>query len=243
VSPDGEIDLSSAPLLKTRLVGLLAEGYSRLVLDLSAVRYIDSTGLGVLVGVSRRLPGDGLLTIAHAPATVVRLLELTGLDRRFETFLTVEDALAHVSHSRPSHPSLCSDAAIVVGMAVAALPFAESEVAEVQRWLRVLRIHGEAAQALNCLGLSDPSADPSATTVPAREAPGHPCGDSVARVTAAAAGLAVDRDSPTVSTIDLLLAVMMVYGDTFDQTLRAYGTGSVELIECLGSSPVATGIG
>jgi hypothetical protein len=40
-----------------------------------------------------------------------------------------------------------------------------------------------------------------------------------------------------VSTVDLLLAVMTVYGDAFDRELRARGTGSAALIECLASSP------
>ena len=53
----------------------------------------------------------------------------------------------------------------------------------------------------------------------------------------AATAIAVDREAPTVSTVDLLLAVMLVYGDAFDHELRVHGTSSTELIECLGTSP------
>src|ERR1700761_4642654 len=48
VALDGEIDLATAPELKSTLTGLLAEGFGRFVLDLSGVRHMDSTGLGVV---------------------------------------------------------------------------------------------------------------------------------------------------------------------------------------------------
>ena len=86
VTPAGEIDLATAPLLKSRLVGLLGEGYTRFVVDLSTVRYLDSTGLGVLVAFSRRLKDGGLIALAQAPGPVLGLLQLTGLDARFELF-------------------------------------------------------------------------------------------------------------------------------------------------------------
>jgi hypothetical protein len=56
-------------------------------------------------------------------------------------------------------------------------------------------------------------------------------------VRAAATAIAEDREAATVSTVDLLLAVMLVYGDAFDHELRAHGTSSTDLIECLGTSP------
>ena len=100
VTPAGEIDLASAPRLKSSLVALLDEGFTRFVLDLCAVRYLDSTGLGVLIAFSRRLNAEGRIVLAHAPEPVLGLLELTGLDARFETFASMEDALAQVQGAR-----------------------------------------------------------------------------------------------------------------------------------------------
>ena len=243
VTPAGEIDLASAPLLKSSLLGLLGESYTRFVVDLSAVRYLDSTGLGVLIAFSRRLNDDGFIALAQAPASVLGLLQLTGLDARFEVLATVEDALAHVRGGRPAAPpSLSSDAAIVVGLAATALPFAESTGDELRRWVRILSIHGEAGRALRCVGLTDAGIEPPVIGGDDADGPRVQT-DSVTRVRAAAAAIAVDRDATSVSTVDLLLAVMMVYGDVFDHELRVHGTNSIELIECLGTRPDRTRIG
>ena len=87
VTPAGEIDLATAPLLKSGLVGLLGDGYTRFVVDLAAVRYLDSTGLGVLIAFARRLTEDGVVALAQPPAPVSALLEITGLDATFEVFV------------------------------------------------------------------------------------------------------------------------------------------------------------
>ena len=105
VTPAGEIDLASAPRLKSSLVALLDEGFTRFVLDLCAVRYLDSTGLGVLIAFSRRLNAEGRIVLAHAPEPVLGLLELTGLDAQFETFASMEDALAQVQGARRPAPA------------------------------------------------------------------------------------------------------------------------------------------
>jgi anti-sigma B factor antagonist len=238
VTPAGEIDLASAPRLKSSLVGLLDEGYARFVVDLSEVRYLDSTGLGVLIAFSRRLTDDGQIVLAHAPDSVIGLLELTGLDARFHTFGSVEDALGHLRGGRQAaQPPVCPDAAIVLGLAATALPFAESSADELRRWVRILSAHGEAGRALQCVGLTDAAIElPTATGGAVVDDSGAHA-DAVTRVTRAAAAIAADREATTVSTVDLLLAVMLVYGDAFDHELRVHGTSSVELIECLGSSP------
>jgi anti-sigma B factor antagonist len=238
-APVGEIDVATAPLLKSRLVGLLDRGFSRFVLDLSGVRYLDSTGLGVLIGFARRLGGDGQITLAHAPGPVLAILELTGLDASFEVFATTEDALAHLRGERqPAQPRLSSDAAIVVGLAATSLPFAESTVDELRRWVRILSAHGEAGRALRGVGVTDADVAYQAPGAGASDA-GSPSAhaESLMRVSAAAAVIASDRQAASVSTVDLLLAVMTVYGDAFDRELRARGTGTADLIECLASSP------
>jgi anti-sigma B factor antagonist len=245
VTPAGEIDVATAPRLKSSLVGLLDEGYIRFVADLSEVRYLDSTGLGVLIAFSRRLTDEGQIVLARAPDPVLRLLEVTGLDTRFQTFPSAEDALAQMRGDRqPAQPALCPDAAIVLGLAATALPFAESTADELRRWVRILSAHGEAGRALQRVGLTDTD-----TAIELPTAPGgvHADGpeahaDSVTRVSKAASAIAADREAGTVSTVDLLLAVMLVYGDAFDHELRVHGTSAIELIECLGTSPDAAGI-
>ena len=93
---EGELDLASAPNLKWTLTDLISGGARRIVLDLSAVTFIDSTALGVLVGIHRGLPADGRMAIARPGAEVMNILELTGLDATFETFPALDDALAFV---------------------------------------------------------------------------------------------------------------------------------------------------
>ena len=51
--------------------------------------------------------------------------------------------------------ALAPDAAIVLGIASTAMPFARTPEAEAERWLRVLRLHGEAGAALQALGVSE----------------------------------------------------------------------------------------
>jgi anti-sigma B factor antagonist len=244
VTPVGEIDLATAPLLKSRLVGHMANGFSRFVVDLSEVRYLDSTGLGVLIAFSRRLAADGVIALAQPPASVSHLLEVTGLDATFAVFATTDEALAHVrgEDELAAQPALSPDATIVVGLAVTALPFAESTGDELRRWIRILSIHGEAGRALQRFGLTDTEVDLTANPTASAVGPDAHA-DSVTRVTRAATAIAADRDAPAVSTVDFLLAVMLVYGDAFDRELRGHGTSSTELIECLGTSGEPAGIG
>lgn len=239
VTPAGEIDLATAPRLKSSLVVLLEEGFNHFVLDLSTVRYLDSTGLGILVGFARRLPDGGRVVLAQAPGSVVSLLELTGLDAQFTTFDHVEDALEQVrgGADASAQAPLCPDAEIALGLAATALPFAESSADELRRWVRILSAHGEAGRAFQRAGLSEASlAQPVAAGGSDADGSGT-AADSVTRVRALAAAIAADREAATIGTVDLLLAVMTVYGDAFDEELRVHGTSSIELIECLGSSP------
>jgi anti-sigma B factor antagonist len=107
VSLDGEIDLAAAPTLKVALLELLRERHTRFVVDLSLVRHIDSTGLGVLVGLRKRLADDGVVVIAAVPRNALRVFQVTGLDARFEIFSTVDRALAHATDSSMGTPGPC----------------------------------------------------------------------------------------------------------------------------------------
>ncbi len=96
VDVEGELDLATAPQLKWMLVDALDEGHTQLVLDLTRATFMDSTALGVLVGVSRNLAADGTLAIVCARAELLRIFELSGMDAMFDIHSTLDHALARV---------------------------------------------------------------------------------------------------------------------------------------------------
>ncbi|MGA7705353.1 MAG: STAS domain-containing protein [Solirubrobacteraceae bacterium] len=96
VSIEGELDLSAAPRLKWMLVDLLESGRTRLVVDLSLASFMDSTALGVLLGVKRRLKGEERLAIVCARPNVLKIFEFAGVDGAFAIFPTLDGALAYV---------------------------------------------------------------------------------------------------------------------------------------------------
>jgi len=90
----GEIDLYTAPEFKERMVELIEAGKTRIVVDLSAATFIDSTTLGVLVGGVKRLrPGGGSLALVCTDQNITKIFEITGLDRVFPIHASREDAL------------------------------------------------------------------------------------------------------------------------------------------------------
>jgi hypothetical protein len=131
-------------------------------------------------------------------------------------------------------PALAPDAAIVLGIASTALPFACTPEDAAERWLRVLRLHGEAGAALQALGVSEgplrasPEDDREWASFPgARDR------DALARVLEQATGHAGRRGAGGIATCDLLMAVMDVYGADFERVLEAHGTDRDEVIERL----------
>ncbi len=89
----GELDVSSSAALEEELQRV--NGASVIVLDLTDLEFIDSTGLGVLVKTHQRLREEGdQLAIVEGSGQVKRLLELTGLDRQLTLIASVEELLA-----------------------------------------------------------------------------------------------------------------------------------------------------
>lgn len=127
------------------------------------------------------------------------------------------------------HPSPDLDAALVLGMASTAIPFARSREAEAERWLRILRLHGEAGVALQALGVSEAPLEGVAAHEEVDESGGS--GDIVVRVGDAAALAAARRNAPCFGTVDVLVAVIDVYGSEFNHVLRAHGTDRDEVLE------------
>jgi hypothetical protein len=123
------------------------------------------------------------------------------------------------------------------------MPFARTPEDEVERWLRVLRLHGEVGIALQALGVSEGSLQVQGEgTDRARTAlAGVDDRDVVAQVAEDAAHIASRRGAAGVATTDVLMAVMYFYGADFDRVLRAHGTDRDEVIERLGTSEVDLG--
>lgn len=93
VSVSGEVDLHSSPDLRTAIIDVLGRKPRRLIIDLSNVRYMDSSGVGTMVEAKRRADrGGGQLVLAGLQPRVQSLLEIAQLDRFFDIAPTVEDA-------------------------------------------------------------------------------------------------------------------------------------------------------
>jgi anti-sigma B factor antagonist len=99
ISVEGELDLATAPRLKWMLVDSLETDRTRMVVDLSFVTFMDSTTLGVLVGVVRRLDAEDRLAIVCVRPNVLKIFEFAGLDGAFAIFPTLDEALAYVRGS------------------------------------------------------------------------------------------------------------------------------------------------
>lgn len=95
VTAAGEIDLVAAPRLREALSDHLAAGRSHLLLDLCQVTFIDSTGLGVVVGAGKKVRElGGSLRIACDNQRVLRLLAITGISRSVAVLPTLDEATA-----------------------------------------------------------------------------------------------------------------------------------------------------
>ena len=91
VAVRGEVDLYTGPLLWERLLAVIENGPSRVVLDLKEMPFMDSTGLTVMVMAMRRLQGSGGQLILRSPCRMAsKLLELTG----FSALLQIQDDAA-----------------------------------------------------------------------------------------------------------------------------------------------------
>ena len=240
VTVGGDLDLLSAPNLKWMLVDLLGDGHDRLVVDLTRVTFMDSTAVGVLVGVNRSLDSGARLALVCTQRNVLRIFEASGLDATFTIFDNIDEAIAYVQKdpdSAEAIATLAPDAAVVLGIATTAMPFARTRAQQAERWLRVLLLHGAVGVVLRGLGVTE-AAEPTADD-PAAAASSDPATapepDVIARITEDAGRVAHQRGANAVATTDLLLAVMHAYGADFNRVLMAHGTTADELIERLGA--------
>jgi anti-sigma B factor antagonist len=99
----GEIHVSTAPEFAQRLSAAIDSGKTAIVLDMSGVEFIDSTGLSVLLNGLRLVTQmHGRLAIVCANPTVLRLFQITSLDDTFDIFPDRAEAIAHVTQEPPA---------------------------------------------------------------------------------------------------------------------------------------------
>lgn len=91
----GEVDLATAPALRERLHAAQVDGASHLIVVLDEVRFLDSLGLGALIGAHKRARVlQGTFAVVCTSAPVLRVFEATAMHRVFRVVGTLDEALA-----------------------------------------------------------------------------------------------------------------------------------------------------
>jgi anti-sigma B factor antagonist len=107
----GEIDMYTAPELRERVISLIDDGTLHVIVDLREVGFLDSTGLGALVGSLKRLRmRDGSLDLVTNGGRILQVFQITGLTRAFALHSSVPDAIAADQHWQEAIVERGSDA-------------------------------------------------------------------------------------------------------------------------------------
>lgn len=97
VLPDEEIEVYNISEIKEVLFDIIEKGNRYLVMDMSKVEYIDSSGLGVLVSVLKKVKhAEGKLVLVSPKSSVKQILNLTNLDKVFNIQDTLQNAIEEV---------------------------------------------------------------------------------------------------------------------------------------------------
>ena len=95
VAVGGEIDVYTAPKLRDTITELVAAGSYDLIIDMEQVEFLDSTGLGVLVGGLKRVRAhDGSLRLVCTQERILKIFRITGLTKVFPIHSTVDEAVS-----------------------------------------------------------------------------------------------------------------------------------------------------
>lgn len=138
---------------------------------------------------------------------------------------------------RLDRPAPSLDAAIVLGLAETAVPFAISEEEEAERWLRILRLYGEVGGALQALGVAEAPLGTRAQPRAVRLLRRRPMGEDIVEIVCdRAVAYASGRGGAAVNTIDILFALLQIYDKVFDKVLYVRGTTRDELLDRLGDA-------
>jgi anti-sigma B factor antagonist len=91
----GEVDVYTAPKLREKIVDLVNQGSTKLIVNLEGVEFLDSTGLGVLVGGLKRVKShDGTLALVCTKPKILKVFSITGLSKVFPIHDTVQEAVS-----------------------------------------------------------------------------------------------------------------------------------------------------
>ena len=94
---DGEVDVYTAPKLKSRLIDLVDQGKFKIVVDLEKVDFMDSSGLGVLVGGLKRVRShEGAIALICSQENILKIFRITGLVKVFPIFDNENQAVQSV---------------------------------------------------------------------------------------------------------------------------------------------------
>lgn len=129
-----------------------------------------------------------------------------------------------------SHLELSQDAAIVLALARTAVPFASSAQEEAERWLRVLRMHGQVGCALQAMGVGEAPLETMAVEPSERGRKRGIFSDPIEEVQARSFHFARRRNARAVGTVDVLFAILFLYGPAFDRELYRRGATRDELL-------------
>lgn len=92
----GEVDVYTSPVLKSYIVSAVDDGCTDLVVDLEAVSFIDSSGLGVLVSGLRRVKEQsGTMRLVCTRENILKIFRITGLDKVFPVYANSDEAVGY----------------------------------------------------------------------------------------------------------------------------------------------------
>ena len=93
LSVQGEVDVYTAPRFRERLIELVSQGKHKIIVNLEGVDFLDSTGLGVLVGGLKRVRAhDGSLELVCTQERILKIFRITGLTKVFGIHDSIEEA-------------------------------------------------------------------------------------------------------------------------------------------------------
>jgi anti-sigma B factor antagonist len=95
IATEGEIDLYVAPIWRSSISAIIDDGARDLVLDFSELEFLDATGLGAMVAILKRLRTlEGSVVLVIPTERIYKIFQVTGLDKVFRLYASVEDALS-----------------------------------------------------------------------------------------------------------------------------------------------------